>query len=116
MGGERALRSGKQFRVLMLGWEYPPRFAGGLGKACQGLSQAMAKQGAQVFFVLPSFPERLSEPHLEVVGALEVLTEAGWDPAQGIAPWIQSENADSDSIQGLSPQERERWIKIKSEA
>jgi len=63
----------------MLGWEYPPRFAGGLGKACQGLSTAMAKQGARVFFVLPTFPERLSEPHLEVLGAKEALIEAGWE-------------------------------------
>lgn len=69
-------------RVLMLGWEYPPRFAGGLGKACQGLSQAMAKQGAQLFFVLPTFPERISESRLEVVGARECLIEAGWDPEQ----------------------------------
>jgi glycosyltransferase involved in cell wall biosynthesis len=65
----------------MLGWEYPPRFAGGLGKACQGLAQAMAKQGAEVFFVLPSFPDRVSEPRLEVVGARECMIEAGWDPA-----------------------------------
>src|SRR6478609_4455812 len=63
----------------MLGWEYPPRFAGGLGKACQGLSQAMARQGSQIFFVLPTFPERVSETHLEVVGAKEVLLEAGWE-------------------------------------
>src|SRR3954467_12237670 len=64
----------------MLGWEYPPRFAGGLGKACQGLSQALAKQEVQVYFVLPSFPERVSEKHLEVVGAVECLIEAGWLP------------------------------------
>ncbi len=64
--------------MLMLGWEYPPRFAGGLGKACRGLSQAMARQGAQVFFVLPTFPERISEPRLEVVGAREALIRAGW--------------------------------------
>lgn len=62
----------------MLGWEYPPRFAGGLGKACRGLSLAMARQGTQVFFVLPTFPERISEPSLEVVGAREVMQEAGW--------------------------------------
>lgn len=74
------LRAGRQIRVLMLGWEYPPRLAGGLGKACQGLSQAMAKLKTQVFFVLPSFPERLVNPHLEVVGARECLIEAGWDP------------------------------------
>lgn len=64
----------------MLGWEYPPRFAGGLGKACKGLSQAMARKGAQVFFVLPTFSERVSERHLEVVGAWECLLEAGWRP------------------------------------
>jgi len=64
--------------VLMLGWEYPPRFAGGLGKACSGLSQAMARIGCQVDFVLPSFPERIYEPRLHVVGAREMLIEAGW--------------------------------------
>jgi len=63
----------------MLGWEYPPRLAGGLGKACQGLSQGLAQQGAQVFFVLPTFPERVSGRRLEVVGAKEVLSEAGWE-------------------------------------
>jgi glycogen synthase len=65
-------------RVLMLGWEYPPRFAGGLGKACQGLAQAMARAGAHIYFVLPTFPEKVSERHLEVVGARECLIEAGW--------------------------------------
>src|SRR4051812_40326924 len=72
------MRSSRRVRVLMLGWEYPPRFAGGLGKACRGLSQAMARQGAQVFFVLPTFPERISEPRLEVVGVWECLIESGW--------------------------------------
>jgi glycosyltransferase involved in cell wall biosynthesis len=44
----------------------------------------MAKQGAQVFFILPTFPERVSERHLEVVGARECLIEAGWDPEKDI--------------------------------
>jgi glycogen(starch) synthase len=72
--------SARHTRVMMLGWEYPPRFAGGLGKACQGLAQGLAKSGAQIFFVLPTFPDRLSEPRLEVVGARECMIEAGWDP------------------------------------
>ncbi len=66
----------------MLGWEYPPRFAGGLGKACRGFSQAVAKRGTQVFFVLPTFPDRISEPQLEVVGARECMIEAGWTDAE----------------------------------
>jgi glycosyltransferase involved in cell wall biosynthesis len=72
---------------MMLGWEYPPRFAGGLGKACQGLAQGLAKSGAEIFFVLPTFPDRLSEPRLEVVGARECMIEAGWDPeASNLTP------------------------------
>lgn len=62
----------------MLGWEYPPRFAGGLGKACRGLSLAMAKLGAHVNFVLPTFPDRISEDRLEVLGARELMHEGGW--------------------------------------
>ena len=76
------MRNTGQIRVLMLGWEYPPRFAGGLGKACQGLSQAMAKLNSQVFFILPTFPDRVSQRHLEVVGARECLIEAGWEITQ----------------------------------
>ncbi|MDE2070059.1 MAG: glycosyltransferase [Gammaproteobacteria bacterium] len=40
----------------MLGWEYPPLFAGGLGKASQGLARGLAECGAQVRFVLPRYP------------------------------------------------------------
>ncbi|MDE2272688.1 MAG: glycogen/starch synthase, partial [Gammaproteobacteria bacterium] len=32
----------------MVGWEYPPLFAGGLGKASQGLARGLAECGAQV--------------------------------------------------------------------
>jgi glycogen(starch) synthase len=63
----------------MLGWEYPPRMAGGLGKACQGLAQAMSRQDVQLYFVLPTFGGRVSEPKLEVVGARECMVEAGWE-------------------------------------
>lgn len=68
----------KPTRVLMLGWEFPPRFAGGLGKACAGLSQAMAEAGAQIYFVLPTFPKKIVEPRLHVVGARQLMVEAGW--------------------------------------
>jgi len=40
-------------RVLMLGWELPPFNSGGLGVACLGLAQSLAKQGAKITFVLP---------------------------------------------------------------
>lgn len=40
-------------RVLMLGWEYPPNISGGLGTACEGLTQALAKQGVRITFIVP---------------------------------------------------------------
>jgi hypothetical protein len=40
-------------RVLMLGWEFPPFIAGGLGVACHGLTKALDKLGHEVVFILP---------------------------------------------------------------
>ena len=40
-------------RVFMLGWEFPPFIAGGLGTACYGLTRAMARAGHHIDFVLP---------------------------------------------------------------
>lgn len=40
-------------KVLMLGWEYPPHIAGGLGIACHGLSEALKEEDVQITFVVP---------------------------------------------------------------
>lgn len=40
-------------RVLMLGWEYPPRISGGLGTACQGIVGGLVGAGAEVLLVVP---------------------------------------------------------------
>jgi glycogen synthase len=39
--------------VFMIGWEYPPHNSGGLGVACEGLTQALAEQNTKVHFSLP---------------------------------------------------------------
>jgi glycosyltransferase involved in cell wall biosynthesis len=64
-------------RVLMLGWEYPPRFVGGLGKASQGIARGLADLGAEVLFVLPRFRAAQGETRLRVGGAREWLLEHG---------------------------------------
>ena len=62
-------------KVLMLGWEYPPHIAGGLGTACAGLTSALAAQGVSIHFVVPEmvgdeqaehmvFSSAASEPNL----------------------------------------------------
>jgi len=40
-------------RVLMLGWEYPPRITGGLGVACAGLVRGLRENGVDVLLLLP---------------------------------------------------------------
>lgn len=39
---------------LMFGWEFPPRHAGGLGVACQGLVRGLLHHSVDVTLVLPS--------------------------------------------------------------
>ena len=43
----------QQNSVFMIGWEYPPHNSGGLGIACEGLTQALSKDDTKVHFSLP---------------------------------------------------------------
>ena len=60
-------------KILMLGWELPPHNSGGLGVACLNLTRALAKEGADIDFVVPyaadhseiSFMRVLSATHLD---------------------------------------------------
>src|SRR5262249_34494572 len=54
-------------RILMLGWEFPPFIAGGLGTACYGLTRALDRQGHQVFFVLPRPVDRSHASHIRLI-------------------------------------------------
>lgn len=40
-------------RILMLGWEFPPFIAGGLGVACYGLTRSLDERAHEITFVLP---------------------------------------------------------------
>lgn len=44
-------------RVLTFGWEFPPAQSGGLGFACQSLTQELLQDGVEVIFVLPKTQE-----------------------------------------------------------
>lgn len=40
-------------KILMLGWELPPHYAGGMGTVCYSLSKQLAESGADIDFILP---------------------------------------------------------------
>ncbi|MEA2056556.1 MAG: glycosyltransferase family 4 protein [Patescibacteria group bacterium] len=57
-------------KVLMIGWEYPPHNSGGLGVACQGITQALAEQNAEIYFTLP-YQLKQSLGHMKVINCYD---------------------------------------------
>jgi len=62
-------------KVLMLGWEFPPYNAGGLGIACEGIVKSLVKQGAQVTFIMPKAPKHASSTFCNLLVANHITTE-----------------------------------------
>ena len=56
-------------RILMFGWEFPPRMSGGLGTACYGMTAALAGLGHRITLVLPQPQEADTAPFLRLVSA-----------------------------------------------
>jgi len=70
-------------RILMLGWEFPPYIAGGLGVACHGLTRALDRAGHRVTFVLPT---PIGRPDAEHVRLLSPARSAEARPPPGPVP------------------------------
>ncbi|MEK6808914.1 MAG: glycosyltransferase family 4 protein [Nanoarchaeota archaeon] len=43
----------RTIKVLMLGWEFPPKNTGGLGTACYGLTKGLVKNNTEITLILP---------------------------------------------------------------
>lgn len=54
-------------RILMLGWEFPPFIAGGLGVACYGLTKALDRLGHEIVFILPRPVDRSHASHIRLL-------------------------------------------------
>lgn len=52
--------------ILMIGWEFPPIVAGGLGKACHGLAKSLAKLGVNLHFIIPKAPYEMDSDFLNL--------------------------------------------------
>ena len=51
----------------MLGWEFPPFFAGGVGVVCEAMTRALARRGTEVTYLMPRAPGRGGEPGIHIV-------------------------------------------------
>lgn len=59
-------------KVLMFGWEFPPYIAGGLGTACYGLTQGLAKNHVKVSFVMPKASGEEDQRKIKIINASDV--------------------------------------------
>ncbi len=62
-------------KVLMLGWEYPPKISGGLGIASQGLARGLTQSGVNVDFILPQTKGLTSTKRLQLLDANDYPTK-----------------------------------------
>ncbi|MBY0312452.1 MAG: glycosyltransferase [Phycisphaerales bacterium] len=69
-------------RILMLGWEFPPFIAGGLGTACYGLTKALDRLGHEVVFVLPKPVDRSAASHIRLLSP-EQIRGLNWAAPKG---------------------------------
>lgn len=56
----------------MLGWELPPHNSGGLGVACLNMARALAKEGANIDFVVPYTAEHPEINFMHVLSATKL--------------------------------------------
>jgi glycosyltransferase involved in cell wall biosynthesis len=54
-------------KVLMLGWEFPPLFSGGLGVATYGMVKAL-RHRADIKLIIPSYSLSSSLPNVNIIG------------------------------------------------
>lgn len=64
-------------RILMLGWEFPPFVAGGLGVACYGLTRALDRMGHEIIFILPKPVDHSQSSHVRLLAPGEIPVAAG---------------------------------------
>lgn len=58
-------------KVLMYGWEFPPRISGGLGVACYSIVKALAEKHVNVTVVLPETVENTLNENVNIIGCEE---------------------------------------------
>ena len=70
----------------MLGWEYPPFYAGGLGIACQGLIESLKDKVSQINFCLPLAKNQSSEivefGNVKIIPALKKRSSSQFSEAE----------------------------------
>ena len=95
-------------RVLMFGWEFPPHIAGGLGTACYGMTQGLARNDVEVIFVMPKASGDEDQSFVKVVNASDIearYCDASVEGSEDIMSKISFIHIDSNMVPYISPDE-----------
>ena len=94
----------------MFGWEFPPHIAGGLGTACYGLTQGLAKQGAEVKFVVPRAYGDEDQRYARILNASDVETTYGGAYSEELWKNMTFIHIDSNMVPYSTPEEYYRFV------
>jgi glycosyltransferase involved in cell wall biosynthesis len=78
----------------MLGWEFPPYFAGGVGTVCFELTRALAQKGIGVTYIMPHGPDSVSSEYVKLLVASKEMQRLGIKPIRiksTLAPYTSKE-------------------------
>ncbi|MEQ8471916.1 MAG: glycosyltransferase family 4 protein [Marinoscillum sp.] len=65
-------------KILMLGWEFPPKISGGLGVASQELAEALADAGHDISFLLPKKNKTQVSKKVKLIDASALKPDVGF--------------------------------------
>ncbi|MCW8965340.1 MAG: glycosyltransferase family 4 protein [Candidatus Pacearchaeota archaeon] len=61
-------------KILMLGWEFPPFFAGGIGVVCNELTKELIKNNdVEITYVMPFGPKEITDKHIRILVADNII-------------------------------------------
>ena len=91
----------------MFGWEFPPHIAGGLGRACYGMTRGLARNGVEVVFVMPRAYGDEDQRFVRVVNASDVETIGTRDHefSEELLEKVSFIHIDSNMLPYISPEE-----------
>jgi len=105
----------KNARVLMFGWDVPPHMGGGLGTACLGIAQGLAKNGVQVLFVMPKASGDEDGSVAKIINASDVEMLQNTEKIEDFWKHINFMEIGSNLVPYLDPEtfarERDRYLK-----
>jgi glycosyltransferase involved in cell wall biosynthesis len=92
----------------MFGWEFPPHISGGLGTACFGMTQALARRNVAMTFVIPRIRGDAAQSHVRLVAASRIPILWGRERLESFLRRLDIREVDALLRPYLSPLEYER--------